>query len=84
VTRADLFITSKVWNQYHRPEHVPLACQKSLDDFGLEYFDLYLIHWPVSLKFVPFETRYPPGMVHDPSAEKPVMIEDPVPYKDTW
>lgn len=84
VTRKDLFITSKLWNQYHRPENVPLACQKSLDDFGLEYFDLYLIHFPVSLKFVPFDVRYPPGLTHDPTAAKPVMIEDPVPARDTW
>jgi len=84
VKREELFITSKLWNMYHRPEHVAAACRKSLEDMGLEYFDLYLIHFPVSLKFVPFELRYPPGLVDDPTAEKPVMIEDPVPYRDTW
>jgi len=84
VTRADLFITSKLWNTYHRPENVEAACRKSLEDFGLEYFDLYIIHFPMSLKFVPFDVRYPPGMTYDPTIEKPIMIEDPVPYQDTW
>lgn len=40
VTREDLFITSKLWNTYHKREHVPLAARKSLDDLGISYFDL--------------------------------------------
>lgn len=58
--REDLFITGKLWNTYHKPEHVPLACQRSLDDLQLEYFDEYLIHFPISMEFVPFEEKYPP------------------------
>ena len=84
VTREELFITSKLWMTYHRPENVPLACERSLKDFGLEYFDLYLIHWPTPTKFIPFEERYPPGITFDPTAEKPIMIPDPVPLRSTW
>ncbi len=48
--REDLFVTSKLWNTFHRPEHVEAACRRSLQDLGLEYLDLYLIHFPISLK----------------------------------
>ena len=52
--REDLWITSKLWNTFHRQEHVQAACKKSLTDLGIEYFDLYLIHFPISLKYVDF------------------------------
>jgi D-xylose reductase len=58
--REDLFVTSKIWNTCHNPEHVPLACQRSLKDLQLSYLDEYLIHFPISLEFVPFEKKYPP------------------------
>ena len=77
-------VVSKLWNTYHAPEHVEPACRKSLADLGLNYLDLYLIHFPISLQFVPFEERYPPEWVYDPSCEVPRMELAHVPYHVTW
>ena len=84
VTRQELFITSKLWNTYHAQEHVELAARKSLSDLGLEYFDLYLIHFPIAQKFVPIATRYPPEWVHDPHGPNPRIEFSRVSYRETW
>ncbi len=46
VTREELFITSNVWNDMHGEGQVEQACRQSLQDLGLDYLDLYLVHWP--------------------------------------
>ena len=84
VTREDLWVTSKLWNTYHRPEHVEPALRRTLDDLGLEYLDLYLIHFPISLRYVPFDERYPPEWFFDPDADSPKMEPDAVPLHETW
>ncbi|TWT54974.1 2,5-diketo-D-gluconic acid reductase A [Rubripirellula amarantea] len=84
VERDQLHITSKLWNTFHRPEHVRMACEKSLADLGLDYLDLYLIHFPIAQKFVPIEKRYPPGWFFDPDAADPKVESDRVPIIDTW
>ena len=83
-TREELWITSKLWNTFHRQEHVTAACRKSLDDLGIDYFDLYLVHFPIALRFVDFADRYPPEWIFDPSAAAPRMERDNVALSETW
>lgn len=52
VVREDIFITTKLWNQDMREDRQEEAFHESLRFLGLEYVDLYLIHWPVAEKFV--------------------------------
>ncbi len=44
ISREDVWITSKVWNNHH--DDVASACEDSLRNLGLDYLDLYLVHWP--------------------------------------
>lgn len=46
-----LFLTRKqLWNSFHAPEDVEPALDESLSRLGVDYLDLYLIHWPVAFK----------------------------------
>ncbi|MEX0324975.1 MAG: aldo/keto reductase [Puniceicoccaceae bacterium] len=46
IAREDLWITSKLWNDMHGEGKVTASCKQSLKDLGLDYLDLYLVHWP--------------------------------------
>lgn len=48
ITRSDLFITTKLWNNFHADGDVEAHCRDSLTQLGLDYVDLYLIHWPAT------------------------------------
>jgi len=51
IDRREVFVTSKVWNTDQGYESTLRAFDLSLDRLGLEYLDLYLVHWPVKGKF---------------------------------
>ncbi|KAL6940341.1 trifunctional aldehyde reductase/xylose reductase/glucose 1-dehydrogenase (NADP(+)) [Hanseniaspora vineae] len=85
VERKDLFVISKLWNNYHHPDHVEYALDKTLKDMGLEYLDLYYIHFPIAFKFVPVEERYPPGFYTGEKDEKEGKFTfEKVTYLQTW
>jgi aldehyde reductase len=76
VRRADLFVTTKLWNNNHRPERVKPALQASLNRLGLDEVDLYLMHTPFAFK---------PGDDQDPrDLHGAVVYDDGVTLEETW
>jgi diketogulonate reductase-like aldo/keto reductase len=76
VRREDLFVTTKLWNNNHRPERVKPALQASLNRLGLEAVDLYLVHTPFAFR---------PGDDQDPrDPHGAVVYDDGVTLEETW
>ena len=46
VKREELYVLSKLWNKHMSPEEVIPACEDSLRMLGLDYLDMYVVHWP--------------------------------------
>lgn len=78
--RSDLFLVSKLWNSFHDQERVEPICKKQLEDWGIDYFDLYIVHFPISLKYVDPSVRYPPGFTYD--GEK--VVSGKATIQETW
>ena len=60
---------------------VELACQKSQDDLQLDSFDKCLIHFPISLEYAPFESKYPPEWTN---VEVKIMVHIANDIRQTW
>jgi diketogulonate reductase-like aldo/keto reductase len=76
VRREELFVTTKLWNNNHRPERVKPALQASLDRLGLDAVDLYLVHTPYAFK---------PGDDQDPrEPDGSVAYDKGVTLEETW
>ena len=76
VRREDLFVTTKLWNNNHRPERVNPALQASLNRLGLDTLDLYLVHTPFAFQ---------PGDDQDPrDVYGNVIYDNGVTLAETW
>jgi len=74
--REELWVTSKLWNDKHGEDDVVPSCRQSLADLGLEYLDLYLVHWP-------FPNFHPPGCdVSSRSPDSRPYVHES--YMKTW
>lgn len=74
VSRDELWITSKLWNDAHAPDDVRPAIEETLSDLQLETLDLYLMHWPVALK---------PGVTF-PESPSDILAPEELPPATTW
>uniref|UniRef100_T1L0H1 NADP-dependent oxidoreductase domain-containing protein n=1 Tax=Tetranychus urticae TaxID=32264 RepID=T1L0H1_TETUR len=75
VKREDIFITSKCWNTYHSRSRVIECCKESLTSLGIDYLDLYLVHWPTGFK---------EGNGIFPRDEQGKIVYSDVDYLETW
>jgi len=66
---------SKLWNTFHRPDTVMQGIKKTLSDLGLDYLDMYLIHWPMA---------YIEDRELFPKDDNGQFIFSEVDYLDTW
>jgi 2,5-diketo-D-gluconate reductase A len=51
IDRGEVFVTSKLNNQFHRPEDARISFDITLEALGFDYLDLFLIHWPLPTKY---------------------------------
>lgn len=76
IQREDVFVTTKLWNNNHRPERVKPAFEASRDRLRLDYVDCYLVHTPFAFQ---------PGDEQDPRDKRGQVIYDPgVTLVETW
>jgi aldehyde reductase len=76
IRREDLFVTTKLWNNNHRPERVKPALLASLRKLGLDSVDLYLVHTPFAFQ---------PGDDQDPRhPHGAIVYDDGVTLEETW
>lgn len=75
-TRDEIFVTTKLWNTFHRADLVRSACRQSLERLQLDYIDLYLMHTPCAYKEGTNELR--------PRDESQNVIFSNAVFEDTW
>ena len=77
IPRSELFVTSKIWNNFYAPEAVEICADKILEDMKLEYLDMCLIHWPVAFQPTSFDDlKKARAEGHLTKAEKGIATND--------
>ena len=74
VSREELWITSKLWNNAHAKKHVQPALERTLTDLQLDYLDLYLIHWPINFQ----------ANIVFPKRPEEFLAPEAIPIIETW
>ena len=83
IKREDVFITTKLWNCYHNAEIVKDVCERQLKEWGLDYFDMYLIHFPIALEYVPIDKKWPPHYFWRNLDDK-MVVDEKAQYKPVY
>ncbi|KPI46096.1 putative NAD(P)H-dependent D-xylose xyl1 [Cyphellophora attinorum] len=82
VKREDIFVTTKLWNNYHSKNQALEMAKAQNEAWGLGYIDLYLIHFPVALEYIsPDQLRYPAWWMDE---DHKVIKTAKVPMHETW
>ncbi|KAI0594360.1 NAD(P)H-dependent D-xylose reductase [Biscogniauxia sp. FL1348] len=83
VKREELFIVSKLWNNYHAREHAFEMAKLENEAWGVGYLDLFLIHFPIAQQFIPFDKLRWPCFWSDKEQTKVTPLAK-VPIAETW
>ncbi|KLU82015.1 NAD(P)H-dependent D-xylose reductase [Magnaporthiopsis poae ATCC 64411] len=83
VKREELFITSKLWNNYHKYEHAIEMAKYEVDTWGVGYLDLFLIHFPISLQYIPQSELMYPCFWPDKERTRSTPLQY-TPVSETW
>ncbi|MDP4688365.1 MAG: aldo/keto reductase, partial [Pontimonas sp.] len=76
IARDELFVTTKLWNSDQGTQATPQALNLSLELLGLEYVDLYLIHWPAPLRDEYVETWLALEELHHQGLAKAIGVSN--------
>lgn len=75
IKREEIFVTSKLWNTHHARDNVVTACKRTLRDLGLDYLDLYLMHFGIAITH---------GSHDEPLDEQGYVITENISIRETW
>lgn len=78
VTRKELWVTTKLWNTFHKPDLVEYQCKQSLSNLKLDYLDAFIIHWPLSFIHQNDQELYPRDEKHQ------IIYDSGYSLFDTW